>query len=87
MEHENTKNHAEARWLTPVWIRVGRGQPEPVRGAAEALEKLAYRWPGTRGRHYLGAKTCCAAALSKEMCPELAREAFVQASIESAMLE
>jgi hypothetical protein len=87
MTHETDENRADARWLAPVWVRVGSGFSEPVRSPAEALEKLTHRWPGRRGRHYLGAKTCCAAALTQQMSAELAREAFIQASIESEMLD
>lgn len=87
MRNENFEVRTEARWLTPVWIRVGNGAPETVRCAGAALEKLTYRWPDKRGRHYLSAKTCCLAALNGQASAEMAREAFIHASIEAQMLD
>jgi hypothetical protein len=85
------KNHViedkdEGRWQTPVWVRVGDGMAEPVWGARQALDYLAYRWPAGRGRHYLGAKANCLAATRKQLAPEYARDAFLRASVEASML-
>ncbi len=74
------------RWKTPVWVKVGNGIPEAVRSPAEALQKLKYRWPAEQGRHYSGAKASCAAAMRAQLEAELARDAFVRASIEARML-
>ena len=86
VRNERFELRTEARWLTPVWIRVGNGVPERVRCAVAALEKLTYRWPDKRGRHYFSAKTCCLAALNGQASAEMAREAFIRASIEAQML-
>ena len=74
------------RWRAPVWVQVGSGMAEPVRTPGEALEKLANRWLMERGRHYCSARANCLAALNQALDPELARQAFIRASIEARML-
>lgn len=74
------------RWNAPVWVR-GTAGVEPVRTPGEALERLNNRWPPYGGRRYRSARACCIAALSKQLEPNLAREAFVWASAEVEILE
>ena len=87
MTNEAAETRTATRWLAPVWVRLGNGSPEPVRDPAEALEKLMFRWPPTRGRHYLSARTSCLAALNRQMANDLAREAFIRASLEAKLLD
>jgi hypothetical protein len=87
MRYENFEVRTDVKWLAPVWIRIGTGAPEQVQTASAALEKLTYRWPHQRGRHYLSAKTCCLAALNGQMPADMAREAFIHAAIEAQMLD
>jgi hypothetical protein len=86
MRHEVVESNFRGRWQTPVWVRVGYGRAEPVWGPKQALDCLSYRWPAVQGRHYRGAKANCIAAVRKQLASELAREAFIRASIEAAML-
>lgn len=87
MRHEAMEAGREARWLAPVWVRVGNGIPEVVRGPKDALEQLLFRWPSHQGRNYQTAKSKCMAALSKAGSPDEAREEFIRASIEADMLD
>jgi hypothetical protein len=80
------ESHAPMRWQAPVWVQVGNGMAEPVRTPGEALDKLANRWPMERGRLYRRARATCLSALHQALDPELAREAFIRASIEAEML-
>jgi hypothetical protein len=86
MKETTIKSGREICWAKPVWVRVGNGFPEAVRGPAEALEKLSHRWPAERGRHYRTAAASCLAALSAQLEADLAREAFIRASTEARML-
>lgn len=87
MANDMTAARSAPRWLTPVWVRLGNGSPEPVRCPAEALDKLMFRWPPSRGRHYRSAKTNCLAALNHQIAGDLAREAFIRASLEAKLLD
>jgi glutamate-1-semialdehyde aminotransferase len=87
MRHEVIEASFEVRWLAPVWVRVGNGMPEIVRGPKDALEQLQYRWPSLQGGSYRQAKLKCMAALSKRGLCEEARETFIRASIEAKMLD
>jgi hypothetical protein len=83
---ERVQSHVPVRWQAAVWVQVGNGMAEPVRTPGEALEKLANRWPMERGRQYQRARANCLAALHRSLDPELARAAFIRASIEAEML-
>lgn len=87
MQAEFKRTNSTPRWLTPVWIRTNNSSAEAVRGPAEALEKLMFRWPANRGRHYRSAKTSCMAALKQQLSNDLAREAFIRASLEAQLLD
>lgn len=87
MKFENFDTRTDSRWLTPVWIRVGKGAAEAVRGPGEALEKLMYRWPNRVDAHYLLAKARCMDALSDSSKSHSAREKFIRAAIEAQMLD
>jgi hypothetical protein len=76
-----------ASWQSAVWIRVGHGGAEPVRTPGEALDKLDHRWPAKRGKDYCFARSCCLAALRRELDPALAKAAFIHASVEAKMLD
>jgi hypothetical protein len=86
MKHENLESRKDVRWEEPVWVQVGTGIPEKVASPADALEKLAFRWPSERRRHYLGVKKSCLAALKDQMESDLARGAFIRAAVEAGML-
>ncbi|TDK34303.1 DUF982 domain-containing protein [Rhizobium deserti] len=87
MKHETIEASLDTRWLAPIWVRVGFGMPEAIRGPREALECLTYRWPAQRGQHYQAAKRSCTAALTKQLLCDQARDAFMRASIEAQMLD
>jgi hypothetical protein len=87
MKHEAIEASYITSWLTPIWVRVGYGMPEAIRGPREALEYLTYRWPAERGQHYQAAKRSCTAALTNRLPCDQAREAFMRASIEARMLD
>ncbi|KQZ48492.1 hypothetical protein ASD54_16630 [Rhizobium sp. Root149] len=87
MTNEVVDGRNAPRWLTPVWVRLNDGSPEAVHGPAEALEKLMFRWPPRRGRHYRSARTSCLAAVNRQMAQDLAREAFIRASLEAKLLD
>jgi hypothetical protein len=86
MKFKVVQTRANPRWKVPVWIRIKTGRLEAIRGPEEALERLAGRWPRPHARHYRSAITNCEAAVSGQFSAELAREAFVRASLEAAML-
>jgi hypothetical protein len=86
MRHSNSFG-VEVCWQSVVWIRVGHGGAEPVRTPGEALDKLDHRWPAKRGKNYCFARSCCLAALRKELDPDVARTAFIHASVEAKMLD
>lgn len=75
----------DVRWREPVWVKVGYGTPEPVRGPRQALNYLAFRWPAIRGDHFRRAQDQCIGALKKEFPCEQAREAFIGAVTEAGM--
>jgi hypothetical protein len=77
---------SEPRWEAPVQVRITRWRLETIDSPAEALDKLISGWPGRRGRHYRSAVTNCEAAVSCQYSSELAREAFLRASLEAAIL-
>jgi hypothetical protein len=87
MKHEVIGASFEVRWLAPVWVRVGNGLPQIVRGPKDALEQLKFRWPSLQGSSYQEAKLKCMAALTKPGLCEEARETFIRASIEAKMLD
>jgi hypothetical protein len=87
MRHELIKASGDVRWNAPVWLRAGNAGAVPIRTPGEALEKLNNRWPPHGGRHYRSARACCLAALSRQLEPNLAREAFIWASAEVQILD
>jgi hypothetical protein len=87
MNHEVIGASFEVRWRAPVWVRVGNGMPEIVRGPKDALAQLQFRWPSFQGASYLEANRKCMAAFTKRGLCEEAREAFINASIEAKMLD
>jgi hypothetical protein len=76
----------EVRWREPVWVKVGYGVPEAIRGPSQALSYLTFRWPHLRGDRFQQAMTQCKLALRKELECDVARKAFVQAARESEMI-
>jgi hypothetical protein len=86
MRREVMQASSEVCWSLPVWVRRGSDGAEAVWTPREALECLNYRWPNNGGRHQRGARACCLAALTNQLEPGLAREAFVWASAEVEIL-
>jgi hypothetical protein len=76
----------EVRWREPVWLKVGYGFPEAVRGPRQALNYLTFRWPAPRGTMFEEAEVGCKSALRKELGCEVARQAFVLAAEEAGMV-
>ncbi len=87
MKFESFDTRTDARWLAPVWIRVGNGAAEAVRSPGDALEKLMYRWPSRTGTCYSLAKANCFKALADRLELNTSREAFIRAAIEAQMLD
>ncbi len=82
-----TLRTSEVRWLAPVYVRIGYGLPEAVRSPRQALEKLLYRWPQSRGDAYERAMCSCMASAERSQARETAREDFIQACIEARILD
>ena len=78
---------SEARWASPVRVRIGYGFPETIRGPREALSYLDFRWPAVDGGHCCTAKALCAGAMDGHVSLDAAREAFLLACIEAKMLD
>ena len=76
----------EVRWREPVWVKVGYGVPEAVRGPNQALGYLTFRWPDVRGQTFEIAAQRCKSALRKEVECDVAREAFIHAAEEAQMM-
>jgi hypothetical protein len=47
---------------------------------------MRYRWPLERGHHYMNALQCCRDAAEGQVPAEVAKEAFISAAIEAAVL-
>lgn len=73
-------------WDVPVYVRIGCGVTETIRGPEEALDFLLNRWPSERGKYHGLAKLACAGALVNLGSPEVAREAFNASAIEVNIL-
>jgi hypothetical protein len=86
MNFRKKRSHREPRWNIPVRVKVPNWKLETIESPAQALDKLNNRWPSLRGRHYRSAICNCEAAVSCQYSAELAREAFVRAALEAAML-
>ncbi len=76
----------EVRWSEPVWVKVGYGVPEAVRGPSQALSYLTFRWPAVRGQAFESAGLRCKLALRKDVECDVAREAFIRAAQEAQMM-
>lgn len=72
-------------WHQPVSIQLQNGSTRFFRGAYDALDFLENEWPVRRGAHYQNALRLCRAALSRSAPAEVAREAFLAASLEASM--
>jgi hypothetical protein len=86
MRFRKIEGRTQPRWKTPVWVEDGIWRMERIASPAEALEKLVNRWPLRQGRHYRSAITSCEAAISCQYSGELAKEAFLRAGLEAALL-
>lgn len=76
----------EVRWREPVWVKIGYGIPEGIRGPRQALSYLTFRWPHLRGDHFRQALHQCKLALRNEVECNVARAAFIQAAQEAEMI-
>jgi hypothetical protein len=74
-------------WSHPVIVRIGYGNPEAIRGPAEAVDCLEHRWPHNSGIYFDLAHRRCSAASSLTTSAEEARELFMSAAIEACVLE
>ena len=73
-------------WCAPVLIRIGYGSSEVVDGPKKALHFMNHRWPLERGDHYTAAVSRCKDAVDGLGSAEVARESFVSAALEAAVL-
>lgn len=73
-------------WVAPIYVRIGYGSSEAVRGPDEALHYLMQRWPIDRGNKYNMACIVVSNAVEKRASAEAAREAFIAAAIEAHIL-
>ncbi|MCB5205475.1 DUF982 domain-containing protein [Neorhizobium sp. T786] len=73
-------------WRALVRIRIGTGSADLITGPNDAFEALSNRWPAERGPHYKDAKRLCSIAIGGGLPPEVAREAFIAAALEAAVL-
>jgi hypothetical protein len=85
-ENEIIEATYDVRWGEPVWVRVGYGIPDAVKGPRQALIYLDVRWPAERGDGFMDARARCVDALNKKTTCETARAAFVRAAREARML-
>lgn len=76
----------EVRWREPVWVKIGYGVAEAIRGPRQALNYLNFRWPYVRGNHFCQAMRQCKLALRKELECDVARAAFIRAAQEAEMI-
>jgi hypothetical protein len=67
-------------------VRIGYGSSEAVADPSQALDYMRYRWPLERGSHYITALSCCRDAAEGQVPSEVAKEAFISAAIEAAVL-
>ncbi|MBN8949389.1 MULTISPECIES: DUF982 domain-containing protein [unclassified Rhizobium] len=80
-------NAGEGRWLEPVYLRIGYGMPEAIRGPKEAHNHLLFRWPAVRGEKYNSARSLCLEADTDPLLHEKARALFIEACIEASVLD
>ncbi|RWX81687.1 DUF982 domain-containing protein [Neorhizobium lilium] len=78
-----TPNAASA-WIAPVYVRIGSGSPERIRGSVDALSSLLHRWPAAKGQAHASAVALCS---ESETHPDRCREAFVKAAIDAEMFD
>ena len=76
----------EVRWREPVWVRIGQGVPESIKGPKQALSYLTFRWPELEGDHVQQALQQCRRVLRKEAECDVARAAFVRAAREANVI-
>lgn len=74
-------------WKSSVSVRIGNGDADIIRGPVEAFEALNNRWPAEHGPHYAEAKSRCSDAVARSSPDEGARNAFIDAAIEAALLD
>jgi hypothetical protein len=86
MYFRRIRSHCEPDWNMPVSVKVAAWRLETIESPGQALDKLNNRWPSMRGRHHRSAIVNCEAAVSCQYSAELAREAFVRAALEAALL-
>jgi hypothetical protein len=73
-------------WSNLVYIRIGTGNADVITGPSDALAALTNRWPAGQGRHFVDAKRLCRMAVAGDVSAEVAREAFIAAALEAAVL-
>lgn len=80
------ERHYGVEWVAPIYVRIGYGSSEAVRGPAEAFHYLVQRWPIDRGPKYDMACIVVSNAVERRASAEAAREAFIAAAIEAHVL-
>lgn len=75
-----------SEWRNPVRIYIGNGSPDIITGPNQAFEALNNRWPAEHGPHYDDAKRICSMAVAGDISAEIARQVFIAAAAEAAVL-
>ncbi|MGI2031110.1 DUF982 domain-containing protein [Rhizobium panacihumi] len=84
MDKEERRYRAES--VAPIYVRIGYGSSETVKGPDEALHYLMQRWPLDRGTKYDLAGIAVSNAVERRASAEAAKEAFIAAAIEAQVL-
>jgi hypothetical protein len=74
-------------WKDSVYIRIGTGRADVITGPSDAVAALTYRWPAGQGRQFNDARRLCSMAVEGDVSAEVAREAFIAAALEAAVLD
>lgn len=78
-------NIPDLPWYVPLRVRLQCGAERIFTSVYEALDFLENEWPLRKGERYERAVRLCRGALSRQVPPAVAREAFVAACLEAGM--
>ena len=73
-------------WNRPVYVRIGNGAVEAVRGPEDGLHYLYHRWPYMHDDLCELAQCDCLKAIQKELPCDRALDAFINAATRAGML-
>lgn len=75
----------EVTWTTPLEVKLQSGLHRKFRSANDAADFMETEWPTHHGNHYERALMYCRAAVRRQVCAEVAREAFLAACLEAGL--